>query len=229
MRHNVVASKPPSHPSNLLVKKMGQTFEVSYFSPKEKLHEPKFLHRWNLKMVFFWKRIFFWEPSFSGSSRQFFGWIMTWLLISSEHVDDIFSDEFLYHIGLTFLSPVDNCNYSQKKTSVFHHPNWSNFVHPQREKKTPFDFSFFRQQMYKRHVIFSKWKLQQLFGISFRSERKNSHPRKVWMIPLDADHSSFKTFDGFFLETNGSYYHSGLPPSLLEWAQQGGTILARGF
>lgn len=64
--------------------------------------------------------------------------------------------------------------------------------------------------MYKRHVIFSKWKLQQLFGISFRSERKNSHPRKVWMIPLDADHSSFKTFDGFFLETNGSYYQMSL-------------------
>lgn len=41
--------------------------------------------------------------------------------------------------------------------------------------------------------------LQQLFGISLRSQRKNSHPRKVWMIPLDADHSSFKTFDGFFL------------------------------
>ena len=33
-----VASKPPSHQSSFLVEKMGQTFEVHIFSPKEKLH-----------------------------------------------------------------------------------------------------------------------------------------------------------------------------------------------
>lgn len=72
MRHNVVC------------------FETTISSKKSYTY-PKFLHGWNLKMFFFWKGHFFFEshhlqvPAISFSEVS-----LTWLLISSEHVDDIF-------------------------------------------------------------------------------------------------------------------------------------------
>ena len=59
-----------------------------------------------------------------------------------EHVYDIFSDEFL--IGLTLPSPVDNCKYFPKKTTVFHHPNELAKVCPSAARKNTLRLFFNR-------------------------------------------------------------------------------------